>query len=136
MASSPEREVFRHGVQYRGHLRNAPRCFLDADDVVDFGETLHGGRIDVHARTACHAVKNDGQSDGARDRAIVLVKTFLGRLVVVGRDRKDAVDADGSEFARKRDNFGSVVAPGAGEHRDLSLGNIDGEFYDAKMFFT
>ena len=96
MASSPERTRKSSGtrVQYRGHLRDASRCFLDADDVIDSGEALYGWRLDVHTSTASHAVKNDGQGGGARDRAIVLVKTFLGRLVVVGRDGKNAVDAD------------------------------------------
>src|ERR1700719_5367491 len=129
-------EIFRHGVQYRGHLRHAPRCFLDAHDVIDPCEALYGRRIDVHPGTACDAVKDDGQGDGARDGTIVLVKTFLGWLVVVGRDGKDAIDADGSEFTRERDHFGSVVTSGAGEHRDFSLRDIDGEFHDAKMFFA
>ena len=121
----------RHGVQYRGHLRDASRCLLNADNVIDFGESLYGRWLDVHASTSRHAVKNNRQAGGARDRAIMLVKTFLGRLVVVGRDRKDAVDADGGEFASQRDDFSSVVASGPGEHRDLPLGNINGEFYDA-----
>src|SRR5438132_11914131 len=40
---------------------NVAGGFLDAHNIFDFREALHRGRLDVHARAALHAVKNDGQ---------------------------------------------------------------------------
>ncbi len=123
------------GVQDRGHLRDVARSFLNANDILYLREPHHRGWLDVHASPPLHAVKNNGQRNAFRDRAIVLEQAFLRRLVVVGRHREDSVRAELGKFAREGNHFRSVVAPGAGKDRYLSLGELDGDLDDAKMLF-
>ena len=51
----------------------------------------------------------------------MLIEAFLCGLVVVGRDREDAVCAQEFEVFGQFDYFGGVVAAGAGQDRDLAV---------------
>ena len=95
MASSPREhgEIAADFVEHRRHLADVARGFLHADDVVDFGEALQRGRLDVDAGAALHAVDDDGQADGGGDGFVVLIQAFLRGLVVVRRDGENAVGA-------------------------------------------
>ena len=75
-----------------------------------------------------------GSGDGGGDGLVVLVEAFLRGLVVVRRDGEDAVDAQVLQFAGELDDFGGVVAAGAGEHGDLALGLFERDLDHAQMF--
>src|SRR5260221_178370 len=127
-------EVVGHRVCQCRHLRNISGSFLDAHDVFHRGQTIYRRWLEVGAAAAGYVVKNNRQSRGARDGAIVLVEAFLRGLVVIRRDGKQAVGAKRFEFARKFDYFLSVVAAGASEYRNFSVGFPQRNFDDAEMF--
>src|SRR6202521_2161650 len=129
-------EVILHSVENRSHLRDVARGFLDANDVFNFGEALYRAGLDVHAGAALHAVKNDGQRNGFGDGAIVLEESLLSGLVLIGRHGEDAICAKGAKLARKCDDLRGVVASCAGQNRNTSLGEFDGDLHDAKMLFV
>src|SRR5208337_3744120 len=108
--------------------------FLDTDNIFDLREALDGGRLDVDAGAALHAVQNDGEADGFGDGLEMLVEALLRGLVVVGRDGENAVGAEVRELARERDHFGGVVTAGTGENRHFALREFHGDLDDAQMF--
>ena len=61
-----------------------------------------------------------GSGIASRDRLVVLVQAFLRGLVVVRRDREDAVRAQLLQLARQFDHLARVVAARAGQHRHLA----------------
>ena len=95
-------EVVRHAGADLAHLRHVAGGLLDAGDVRDGAQADQRRRIDVAAGAAGHVVDDDRQLDRFRDRAVVLVEPFGRRLVVVGRDREDAVGARRSSCAAPR----------------------------------
>ena len=121
-------EVVWNGVEDRGHLRDVTRSLLNANDVVDGGETLHGCGLDVYSRAALHAIDNHGKGNRFGDGLVMLKEAFLRWLVVIRRDGKNSIRADFGEFARQRDHFGGVVSPSACENGHASLGDFDGNF--------
>ena len=126
-------EILRNKVEDGAHLRDIAGGFLDSDDVFDLRKAENGGRLDVDARATLDAVENNGQVDGRGDGFEVLEEAFLRGLVVIGSDGEDAVGAEFLDFVGERDDFGGVVAAGAGEDRDLALGDFEGELNDAEM---
>src|SRR5260370_1372065 len=129
-------EVIRHGIENRGHLRNVARGFLDANDVFDFSKPPHRSRLDIHSRAALHTVENDGQGNRFGNRPIVLEKAFLRRLVVIRSDGENSIHAKTRKLAPECNHFGGVVASSTGEDRNPSLSGLDGDLYDAQMFFV
>src|SRR5260370_2985166 len=129
-------EIIRHGVEYRGHLRDIARGFFDANNVFDTGKSLHRPRLDVHASAPLHAVKNDRQVHSFGNGAIVLGESFLRRLVVILRDREDAIPSESAQFARQGYHFRGVVTARARENRNLPLRQLDRNLHDAKVLFV
>jgi hypothetical protein len=66
----------------------------------------------------------------------VLVKPFLGRLVVIGSYREDALGAQVLDFLRQFDDLGRVVPAGAGEHGNLALGLFESDLHHTQMFLA
>src|SRR5205823_9078581 len=129
-------EVFGHGVENRCHLRDIARGLLDTDDVLDLRQPLHRGRLEVHARASLHAVENDRQRYGLRDRAIVLEKALLRRLVVIRCDRENSIGAKLRQFVRQRDHFGGVIAARARKNWHLPVSQLNRNLHDAQLFFV
>src|SRR6267143_4005104 len=129
-------EVIRHSIEYRCHLGDVTRGFLDANNIFDFGEALHGRRLDVHAGAALHAVQNNRQGRGLGDGAIVLEQPFLRRLVVIGCDREEPIYTESGKLAREGDDFRGVITACTPEDWHLTLSQFDGDLNDAKMFFV
>ena len=119
-------EIFGHEIEDGAHLGNVPGGFLEADDVFNLREAEDGGRIDIYAGAALNTVEDDGQIDGGSDGFEVLEEAFLRGLVVVGSDGEDAVGAELLQFIRESDDFGGVVATGAGEDGNFALGDFEG----------
>src|SRR5208282_3432265 len=124
-------EAVRDAFEHDRHLRNASRGFLDADDVVDFGEALHGGRLDVDAGAAGNVVKDDRQRNGCGDRFVVLVQALLRGLVVIRADGEDSGRAERFVVACALDDFGGVVAAGAGNDAHPAARLFDRDLDDA-----
>src|ERR1700691_2196909 len=79
----------------RGDLANVAGGFFHAGDVFDLREAFQRCWLDVDARAALHAVDDYGDGDCGGNGFVMLIETFLGGLVVVGRDGEDAVGAEG-----------------------------------------
>ena len=76
------------------------RSFFDADDVVDFRQPFQRRRIDVCAGAPGTLYRTIRQRDRSGDGLVVLIKTFRRGLVVIRRDRKDAIHVQrSSSFA-------------------------------------
>src|SRR5258708_16544246 len=136
MVGGEDDEVVRKRVENGGHLRDFARSFLDADNIFDIGEALHGAGFDVHAGAALHAVENNRQRNGLGDSAIVLEQPFLRRLVVIGCDREDPVHAESGKLAREDDDFRGVITACTPEDWHLTLSQFDGDLNHAKMLFV
>ena len=66
----------------------------------------------------------------------MLVQTFLGRLVVVRRDRQQSRDALLLRVARQGGDFLGVVASDPCENRDAAGYDFDREIDDAVAFLA
>src|SRR5215813_1688203 len=126
-------EIIRNSVSQCGHLSDVSRGFLDADDVGDHGKPFHRRRLQVRAASSRHVVEDDWQTRRPCDSAVVLIKAFLRRLVVVGRNGKQSIGAQQFDFTGKFDHLLRVVAAGAGEDRNFSGTLLDGDFDNAKV---
>ena len=113
-----------------------PEASLTPDDVVDFRKPLQRGRLDVHAGAALHAIYNDGQLDRRCDRLVVLVQTFLRRLVVIRRDGENAIGAHRLDLGSEFDHLSGVVAARARQHRHAALGFFERDLHHAQMFLV
>src|ERR1019366_3890274 len=123
-------------VQHGRHLADVAAGFLDAYDVVELGEARQSAGLQVDAGAPLHAVDDDGQAGGRRNRAVVLVEAFLGGFVVIGGDGEDAVGAQGFDLVGEFDDLVGVVASGPGEHGDLALGFFERDLDHAQMLGT
>src|SRR3989442_4299014 len=65
---------------------------------------------------------------------VVLIEALGHWLVVIGRDREDAVRAGFFHPAHHVDDLARVVAAGAGEYRHLAVGLRDDELHYADLF--
>src|SRR5215471_3123854 len=128
-------EIAVDGVENSSHLSDVSRGFLDSDNVLDAGQALHSGRLDVHAGASLNAIENDGERNGGGQGFVMLVQAFLSGLAVIGGDGKNAVDTHGSKFLREGNYFGGVVSTCAGEHRYTTFGQIQGQLHDTEMLF-
>ena len=61
---------------------------------------------------------------------VVLVKAFLSRLVVVGRDREDAISAQGLDLLGRLYNLSCIVASRASQYGNFALGFTNNDFDD------
>ena len=94
IVAGEDEEVCRNLAEDRAHLGDVAGSFFYADDVFDLRKTENGGGFDVDAGAALDAVEDYGESDVGGDGLEVLVEAFLGGLIVVRRDGKDAVGAE------------------------------------------
>jgi len=67
-------------------LRNVAGCFLNANDVRNLSQPQQGGGLDVDGGARLHAIDNNRQRGGFGDGAVMLIESFLRRLVVVRGD--------------------------------------------------
>ena len=87
LKSSPMRgALLRHPHHVGGRV-------LDAGDVLQLEQPLHGVDRHVDHRTRRDVVDDDRNADRIVDRLEVLVEPFLGRLVVIGRHHQHGVGA-------------------------------------------
>src|SRR5579883_681875 len=133
IVAGKDREPRRHFVQHVGHLRDVTGGFFDADDVFDLRQAHERRRLHVDAGAPLHAIDNDWQRHSSRDGAVVLEKTLLRGLVVVGRHGEDTVHADALQLARELDDLVRVVAARASQHRHAAARLLDRDFNDAKV---
>lgn len=68
-------------------------CFLDADDVADFGKRLHGFRRNIDSRAARHVIKQERHGDGSGNFFEMAVEAALRWLVVIGSDLQGGITA-------------------------------------------
>ena len=106
---------------------------LDGDDVAQLGQTNGRLRCQVHARAAGNVVEHDRQRRRLGDRLEVLVEPFLGRLVVVRRDREQPVGSDTFHVAGELDRLPRVVSTGSGEHRHFALRFPEHELHHTQL---
>ena len=78
---------------YFCNLRQVATGLFHARDVRDFCEAPNCDRFDIRRRASGHVVENDRLVCRFRNRFEMLILTFLGGLVVVGRGGKDSVHA-------------------------------------------
>src|SRR5712692_5721975 len=115
-------EPFGHLLHDGGHLADVARGLFDAHDVIYLGESFERGRLHVYTCSPLYAIDHHREGHGRGDSLEVLVETFLGRLVVIGRDREDAVHAHVLELFGQLDHLRRVVPTGAGQDRHTPLG--------------
>ena len=84
-------EIAGDGVEDGGHLSDVSRGFLDSGDVLEAGEALHGGGLDVDAGASLNAIENDGKGNGGGQGFVMLVKAFLRGLVVIRRSGENRI---------------------------------------------
>src|ERR1051325_625615 len=101
-------------MNYLRHLPDIARGFFHAGDVFQRAEARQRARLDIDTSASLNAVDDDRNADRTRDCFVVLVQSFLGGLVVVGRDGEDAVGAHALERTGEFDHLARVVTPGAG----------------------
>src|SRR2546422_567558 len=66
----------------------------------------------------------------------MLIEPFLGRLVVIGRDRKNRLDSDGPDLAAPVNNLASAIPACAGNDRDFSPGLFDHDTDDVQVLIV
>src|SRR5208337_4948878 len=88
-----DQKILRHDSAKLRDLRDVAAGFLYASNVRDLRQPGQCGWFDVRAAAAWNVVENDRLVDGFGDRAEMAILTFLRRLVVIGRCRKDRVYA-------------------------------------------
>ena len=123
-------EARAHG---RALLRDAHHVggrVLHAGDVLQLEQPLHGVDRHVDHRARRDVVDDDRNADGVVDRLEVLVKPFLRRLVVVGRDHQHGIGAGLFGVLRELDRLVGRVRAGAGDHRHPALRLLDAPFDD------
>src|SRR6266481_6829089 len=66
----------------------------------------------------------------------MLEQSFLRRLVVIRRHRKNSIYAERGQFTRQRNDVGGVVSSRTGQNRHASLSQFDGNLNDANVLFV
>ncbi len=130
-----EREARRDVDAQLAHAVHGAGGVLDADDVGQLGQACDGVVAHVDDGAARHVVQHHRNFDVVVQRLEMLVQTFLGRLVVVGRNDQDGVGADGLGVVRQLERLMGVVGPRAGDHLDAAGGLFDAELDDVAVLF-
>src|SRR6266850_1464008 len=133
VVAAEQDELARGRREDLAHLDDVAGGFLHADDVGDCREPDDRRDVDVDARAPRHVVDDDRQPRRVGNRLVMLVEAFRRRLVVVRRDREDAVGADLLDVAHERDGLARVVPAGAREDRHAPAGFLDDELDHAKL---
>ena len=97
----------------------------------DRAQADDGGDVHVDAGAAGDVVDDDRQRHRVGDRLVMLEQPFRRGLVVVRRDRQDAVGAGARHLLRRLDDLVRVVAARPREHRHPALRFRDDDLDDA-----
>jgi len=100
-----------------GELRQNAAQMDDPDDVVDIGKPADRRRQHIDAGATRHVVEDLRNWHGLSNFFMVLVQTFLGRLVVIRRNQQAGVGANLHGRHGQFDRFISGVGAGAGNYR-------------------
>ncbi len=111
--------------------------FLHADDVVDLGQALQRGGLDVHAGAALHAVDDDGQRDAPR-RSPCSAGTGLPAWACCSTASRRGCRRRPAASNSRASSITScgVVAARAGQHRNFALGFFERDRDHAQMFLA
>ena len=125
-----------HRVALAGNAADVARGVLDADDVLQLVQPLHRihGHVDHAARR--DVVDDDRNADRIVDRPEMLIKPFLGRLVVIGRHDQHRVGAGLLGVAGELDRLVRVVRAGAGDHRHAAARLVDADVDGAAVLLV
>src|SRR5215831_12767995 len=86
---------------------------LDTGDILQIEQPLHGVDRHVDHRPRWNIVDDDRDTDGVVDRLEMLVKPFLGRLVVIRRHHQHAIGAGLLGMLRQVDRLTGRIRPRA-----------------------
>src|SRR5207302_4436609 len=123
----PRVQVELGGVDDSARLDEVVIRLFDRTNGRDRGELDHRLRLDVDDDAARDVVHDDRTVAGVGNGAEVLDDAALGRLVVVGRDDEEPVDADVVRFAGQVDGMGGGVGPGVGDNGAAPAQGVDGD---------
>ncbi len=111
------------------HPIDAPARFLDRDDVrAIFRQPNDRVGGDIDAAASRNVVEHELERGRLGDRGEMPEKSFLARLVVIGRDEERAIRADFLRFLRVRDRVAGRVGAGAGDHLAAPARHLHREF--------
>ena len=125
---------------HRGALlrdaRHVGGRILDAGDIFQLEQPLHGVDRHVDHRTRRNIVDDDRNADRIVDRLEVLIKPFLSRLVVIGRHHQHGIGAGLFGVLGERDRFLGGIGAGAGDDRNAALRLLDAPLDHFVMLFV
>jgi soluble lytic murein transglycosylase len=110
------------------------RRVLDTDDIGQQSQTRHGRHRHVDDAASGDVVNDNRQFGRIMDGLEMLIKPFLRRLVIVGCDDEGGISPDLPGIAGQADGLFRRVGPGAGDNRNLSLGNFNRQCDDESVF--
>ena len=126
-------EILAHRRALLRHPDHAGGGILDAGDVLQFEQPLHGIDRHVDHRARRDVVDDDRNADRIVDRLEVLVEALLGRLVVVGRHHQHGIRACLFGMLSEFDRFLGGIRAGARDHGHPPFGLGDAPLDDLLM---
>ena len=91
-------------------LPHVARCFFYSRYSWKLGDAQSGLRVDIAPVLSGHIVNEDRDIDGFDDRFVMLIKTFLRRLIIVWGDGKYFIRTYRSCVLCQRDSFMRRIA--------------------------
>ena len=120
-------EVGAEHLTLQRHAGDVARRVLDAGNVGQVAQALHGFDRHVDDRSTRYVVDDDRKGDRIADGFEMAEKAFLAGLVIVGGNDQNGIRADLFGMAGEVDRLGGVVRSRARHHRHPAprLGDAD-----------